>query len=411
MSRRIYRGILLCALLAPCASFAAIDGDMAPSNKELAQAYWRGQEALKKSDWNDALERFRRLETDLRRSEPGTADAAIYWQAYALLKAKRNAEAKSALDRLLREFPDTRWKKDAAILMRQTQSAHGQGHATNDSGELADVAVEALMQAPPERALPILRKVLKSEHPLRVKKRALFVLSQIDEPVALDVLGEVASDESQPELRDEAIRMLGISGDARALDRLSALYASSKDSEFKSRIVQAWLIANRKDLVLDAARKETDASVRANAIRTLGAMQASKELHELFTTEKDAANRREIVMALGIAGDVTSLSSIAKTERDQGVLMEAIQAIGIAGGKNGSDALLEIHAAATSQEVRDASLHGLLISGNSEALRTLYQKAKTVEEKKSLLRMLSLLQDDQTLDLIEAELDSTRSKP
>src|SRR5690606_29132244 len=169
MTRTLIRGALFLALLTSSASFAAPDGEMAPNDKELAQAYWRGQEALKKSDWNSALERFRRLEVELRRKEPQTADAAVYWQAYALLQARRNSEAKSTLERLQREFPQSRWKKDADLLMRQTQPPSvASPSAVDEDEELAGVAVEGLLNAPAERALPILRKVLASTHPLRV---------------------------------------------------------------------------------------------------------------------------------------------------------------------------------------------------------------------------------------------------
>lgn len=412
MTRTLIRGALVLALLASTASFASPDGEMAPNDKELAQAYWRGQEALKKSDWNNALERFNKLEVELRRKEPQTADAAIYWQAYALLHARRNSEAKSTLERLQREFPQSRWKKDADLLMRQAQASTSAAPVVVDEDDdLAGVAVEGLLNAPPARALPILRKVLTSTHPLRVKKRALFVLSQIDEPSALDTLGEIAGNGSDPELRDEAIRMLGISGEKSALERLSTLFSASKDSALKSRIVQAWMIANRQDLILDAARNETDSSVRGEAIRLLGAMNATKELRELFASEKDVGNRQAIVQALGIAGDVSTLTSIATSERDAEVQGSAIQAIGIAGGKQGSEALVKLYSSAVTQQNRDAALHGLLIAGDTGAMRSLYQQAKTTEEKKSLLRMLTMLQGDETLDLIEAELDKGARKP
>jgi HEAT repeat protein len=412
MIHPLSRVVLSLCLLAALPAHAAADGDMAPNDKELAQLYWRGQEALKKSDWNVALERFRRLEADLRSKEPQNADAAIYWQAYTLLQAKRTAEAKTTLERLQRDFPKSRWSRDADALLRQAQPAAVPSKAAvGDDDDLARIAVEGLMNAPPERALPLLRKVLQSNHSPQVKKRALFVLSQIDEPAALDTLGDIARSSNDPGLRDEAIRMLGISGDESAVERLSAMFAASKDSAVKSRIVQAWLIADRQDLILLAARNETDSAVRAEAIRTLGAMSATKELRELFDSEKDPGNRKAIIQSLGIAGDAPTLAAIAVSTQPEELRVQAIQAIGIAGGDAGSEALVKLYSTASSVAIRDAVVHGMLIAGDSKSMLQLYRQAKTKEEKQTLLRTLTLLDSDEALDLIEAELNQGGGKP
>ena len=56
--------------------------------------------------------------------------------------------------------------------------------APTDDEELALAAMEGLMAQPPERALPIIKKVLAGSQTTLVKQRALFVLSQIDSPEA-----------------------------------------------------------------------------------------------------------------------------------------------------------------------------------------------------------------------------------
>ena len=320
------------------------DGDMAPNDKQLAELYWQGQESLKKSDWNTAGERFRRLETELRKKEPASADAAIYWQAYALLQAKRTSEAKTTLEKLKRDYPDSRWGKDADSLMRQTQAAPGStSNPLGDDDELAEIAVTGLMNAPPERAIPILRKVLQGSHSIEVKKRALFVLSQIDEDAALAMLGDIATSSNDAELRSEAIRMLGISGDDKAIERLRAIYAASKSSEEKRSIIQAWLIADRPQLVLQSVRDETDQDLREVAIHALGAMGATTELRKLFESEKSVEDRKAILQSLGIAGDTSTLAKIAASNQPDEIRVQAIQALGIAGGDDSGKRLEGIY--------------------------------------------------------------------
>jgi outer membrane protein assembly factor BamD (BamD/ComL family) len=394
---------LMLALGTHCAT-AASEGDMAPSDKVSNQLYWDGQASLKKGDWNGALKHFQDLEKLLREKEPKSADAALYWEAYTLVQAKRTAEAKAQLERLHREFPGSRWSKDADALVQQTRPASAKVDTTNsDDEDLADIAVEGLMNAPPERALPLLKKVLQSQHSTRIKKRALFVLSQLGTDPALDIVIDTAKNSSDLELRAEAIRMLGTSGEDRAIERLRDIYAGSKDAHEKRQIIEAWLVADRKDLVLASARTEADPSVRAKAIETLGAMDASAELQQLFDVTQDADNRHAIIQALGVAGNVDALAAIAGNAKlPEDMRKSALQSLGVAGA---NDKLVALYTQADTPALRDAALQGLLVAGNSDSVLQLYRKAKTVEEKKALLRMLTLMDDDEAINAIEAELD------
>lgn len=386
-----------------CADAAGND-EMAPSDQQLNQLYWQGHEALKNSDWNGALKRFTDLEKQLREKEPRSADAAIYWQAYALIQAKRATEAKAAVDRLHHDFPNSRWNKDADGLLRQTQTATARDASVDDE-DIAEVAVEGLLNAPPERAVPLLKKVLQSQHSDKVKKRALFVLSQIDEDSALDSVVDVAKNSKDHELREEAIRMLGVSGQDHAVERLRELYAHSTDAEEKRAIVQAWLTADRKDLILATARDESDESVRRHAIQALGAMEASSELKQLFDATHDAASQRAIIEALGVAGNVQALTAISESQQPEDIRAKAIRALGVAGNKGGTDALVGLYPKMTVPRLREAVFEGLLVAGDSKALTQLYKQAQSKEEKQALLRVLTTMGDDATLDVIESELN------
>jgi len=388
------------------AAQAASEGDMAPADKAANQLYWQGQAALKKSDWSTALKRFTELERLLREKEPQSADAALYWEAYALTQARRTAEAKTTLDRLHREFPNSRWSKDADALVQQGSPAAVKSVGNGGDEELAEVALEGLMSAPPERALPLLKKVMQSNHSVKVKKRALFVLSQLDDSVGLDIVVDAAKGTADPELREEAIRILGISGEDRAIERLREIYASSKDAHERRQIIEAYLVADRKDLVLAAARGEPDPSVRAHAIQTLGALDASEELKQLFDVTTDEANRRAIVQALGVAGNSAALVAIAgNAQQPENIRIDAAQALGVAGDRGGNEALVRLYGQANTPALRDAVLQGLLVSGDSDAVLGLYRNAKSVDEKKVLLRTLTNMGDDAAIDAIEAELD------
>jgi HEAT repeat protein len=385
--------------------FAAGENDSPPGDKKSNTLYWQGQTALKQSDWSTALQRFTEMEKLLRKNEPGSVDAALYWEAYTLTQAKRTAEAKGVIERLRREFPDSRWSRDADALGVQMQPPARVDSALADD-ELADIALQGLLSAPPERALPLLKKVLAGERSIKTKKRALFVLSQLGTDEGLNVVLDVAKNAREPELRLEAIQMLGISGAKTASDRLVDLYASSKSTAEKASVVQAWLISGRKDLVLKVARDEPDPAVRRKAIETLGALQATDELRQLFDATQDSGNRRAIIHSLGIAGNTSALASIAgNTNLPQDERIEAAHSLGIAGDRGGRAALVDLYGKADTPAMRDAVLHGLMITGDSDAVSKLYRNARTTDEKKAVLRVLVMMGGDKSIDVIEHALD------
>ena len=379
----------------------ASDSAMAPADKQLNALYWEGHDALKKSDWTEAVKRFQKLEKQLREKEPASVDAALYWQAYALSQAKRNAEAKAAVERLRREFPDSRWSGDAENLLRQLDPAPKATASTGTDDDLAEIAVEGLLSAPPERALPILKRVLEGKHSAKLKKRALFVLSQLDDKAATDSVLAVARGDGDPELRDEAIRMIGVGGQDKAIEQLQALYSSSKDKSVRKTVLQAWLVADRKDLVAAAAKNEPDPDLRREAVQTLGAMDGTSELQQLFESSKDDSTQRAVVQALGVAGAVDELAKIVERQGSEEVRIEALHALGVAGG---GDRLVGLYDHVDTAKLRQAVVQGLVIAGDEKGMIELYRKAKDLEEKKALLRAITTLDNDAALDLIDSTL-------
>ena len=394
---------LLLAAAAPLALAVPAGAEVKSADKELQQLYTQGQEAMSRKDWAQALERFRRLEERMATRGDANVDTAMFWQAYVLVQAKRTGEAKRSIEQLREKYPQSRWVGEAEKLLRQDEAASDPVEKSADDRELAEIAVEGLMHAPPERALPLLQKVLAGKQPEKVKRRALFVLSQLESEQAMAMLIGVARN-GDPALRGEAIRMLGISGDDKAVNELSNLYKSG-GAEEKRQVLQAWLVANRKDLVFAAARDETDAKLRNDAIQLLGAMDATAELKQLLPSVKEPELQSKIIQSLGVAGDVDAIVQLLAGNLSQPVRLEAYRAIGVGGGKRAGDALVALYPRAGSREERDAILQGLLIADDAKAMTALYKSAKTKEEKQQILRMLTTLGDDAAIEIIEQELN------
>jgi len=272
--------------------------------------------------------------------------------------------------------------------------------APTDDEELALAAMEGLMAQPAERVLPIIKKVLAGSQSTLVKRRALFVLSQINGPEAVDILTQTARS-SDAEMRAEAIRSIGIGGDPKALDALLPIY-NAGDEGVKQEVLQAWMIAGRKESVYQAALGAKTEEEANDAIRMLGVMGATEELRKLGDKPNAAGG---LVQAYAISGDLASLRKIAEGNGDHDVRVDAVRSIGIIGNDAARTALREIYSGSTDQEIKEAALQGMMISGDEQGVLTLYRGAKTSDEKRSLMRMLSMMGGDAALEAIDAALE------
>ena len=153
--------------------------------------------------------------TELSQLKGPQTDAALYWLAYADNKLGKREQ---------RTFHNRRnekvvFRKAGGKRMRGT----GDGNppilrGKNESGcrrndeELKLLALQGLMNSDPEKAVPLVEKVLNGPSSPAVKSKALFVLAQSGTPQAMEILGKVAHGQSNPELQRKAVEYLGIFG-------------------------------------------------------------------------------------------------------------------------------------------------------------------------------------------------------
>ncbi len=246
--------------------------------------------------------RFDRAVADLDRLiglKSSRTDAAMYWKAYSLSKLGQRAEALAALNDLYKQFADSRWIRDAKALEVEVRQASGQAvsPASQDDDELKLMALRGIMQSDPDQALPVLEKMLSGTNSPKVKDRALFVLSQSHSARAREIIGGVARGNANPDLQLRAIRYIGIMGGPDNRQILADVYKSSNDPAVKRSILRSFMTANDRERLFAAAKTETDASLRGEAIRQLGVLHASSELQQLYQSE--TSRRAEEVHSSG----------------------------------------------------------------------------------------------------------------
>jgi HEAT repeat protein len=290
-----------------------------------------------------------------------------------------------------------------ALLLVTSGTLLAQQRKPTEQEELALAAMEGLMAQSSERALPIIKKVLNGSQTTLVKKRALFVLSQIEGPEAEEILIQM-SRSSDAALRSEAIRSIGIGGHDKSLAALQEIYKAG-DADVKEQVLHAWLIADRKEEVYQAALNAKSEDEAAEAIHILGAMDAVEELRKLG--DRPNASRK-LVNAYAISGDLASLRKIAETGADVSLRAEAVQQIGIIGDDAARAALREIYSRSNDAKIKEAALQGLLIADDEQGVLALYRAATTAEEKRALLRTLTTMDGDAALEAIDAALEGKK---
>ena len=284
------------------------------------------------------------------------------------------------------------------LLLGAVTTAAAQPAESNDEA-LEIAAIEARMVAPPAKALPIVARVLSGNKSDDVKSRALFVLSQINLPEAHTILLDTARNGS-PALRLEAIRMIGISGESAVLSQLGELYRSG-DLQTKEQVLQAYLIAGDTEAVYELAVNADSEEEFEIAVQTLGAMGATDKLRAL---RGQSGISETLIRAYSIAGDYESLRDMAMDGSDPQLQAKAIQSLGVVGGDDNNDILLDIYRGSDSKHVRDAALHGMMISGYDEGVVQLFRESSDPQEKRQMLQMLVAMDSDAALEIIDETL-------
>ncbi|MGC1615060.1 MAG: HEAT repeat domain-containing protein [Candidatus Acidiferrum sp.] len=366
--------------------------------ERLDELYSDGREALDEDRYDQADAKFSQL---VGMNGPQT-DAAMYWKAYAENKLGKRDAALTTIADLERKYAQSRWLKDAKALEIEVKQSTGQSAhpESQPDEELKMLAIQGLMNSDPERAMPLLEKVLNGPGTPKEKSKALFVLAQSGSAQSREILGRIARGQSNPDLQRKAVEYLGLFGGQQARQTLAEIYASTNDPSVKHAILKSYMIGGDKEHLLAAAKGEKDASLRADAIRQLGIVHAPDELRQLSKTETSPDVKKDILQAFFLSGDAKFLSEAAQGEKDPDIRRAAIRNLGLIGSEDARQALLAIYAKETDRENKEAVLNALFIQGNAHALVTIARGEKDPELKKTAVSKLALMNSKEGNDYL-----------
>jgi HEAT repeat protein len=356
--------------------------------------YQAGRRALDAAQWDKAIAAF---QASAARRGP-SADAALYWTAYALNSLGHRAEAMDTIRRLRNEYPSSRWINDARAL--EVEMGAGVSPGAESDEDVKIMALNSLMQQEPQQALPILEKVLKSNNSENVKEKALFVLTQSPLPEARKLLSDLARGSSGPDLQEQAIRYMGMMGSDDSRKELVAIYQSTGERRVKEGILHSLMISGGRAFLLTVAKSEKDTGLRADAIRQLALIGGQDELWQLYQSTGSMEDKEEILKSMFIAGNGAKLVEVAQNaSTDPRLRIAAVRSLGLRGARDGrADVLVSIYKSDQNRDVREEALKALFIQGNAKALIDLARAEKDPEMKREIIRNLSLVPSKETTD-------------
>ena len=278
----ILRTLLLPVLLATL--LAGLGTALAQEDDESMAA---AREALSRARYRQAAELYEqaRARTNVR----SRVAEALYWEAFSRYRLDRTRELKRALELLEMQ---AQYEADAdANLVAESEAL-----AMRIAGELAErgeesaareiyqkiareqqreetrvAALHALMQMNPEKARPILEKIVRGEtrSSLEMRRNAVFMLCNEDER-GVTVILEMLPRTEDPEMVEVMVMCLAQSDSPKAVDAMVELMRTTEDQEVAQAVLMS--LGQHEDprvfgiLAEIAQDRDRDPELRAHAL-------------------------------------------------------------------------------------------------------------------------------------------------
>ena len=117
-----------------------------------SRVYEDAVRARDESRWERAVERF----NDVATMKGARVDAALYWKAYSQDRMGQRAEALATIAALSKDYPKSRYLREAKALEAEVRRNAGQPARPQDQADedLKLMAIAALQHQAPEQAMP-----------------------------------------------------------------------------------------------------------------------------------------------------------------------------------------------------------------------------------------------------------------
>jgi HEAT repeat protein len=357
--------------------------------------YDRGTRALDEGHWDEARQIF----DSIANAKGPRADGALYWKAYAENRLGRGNDALATLASLRQQYPSSEWLNDVQALTVEIQQQAGKPVDPNAEADedMKLIAISALANTDPERAVPLLEKILKSKSSPRLQDRAMFVLTQVRSPQAQQLLVSMAKGGSNPDLQLRALRYMAISGNKNIAPDILAIYNSSHNQAIKKQAISSLMMAKAADELFTIARNEQDATLRNSAIEGLGMLRQSDKLSQLYQA---GIAKKTILEFMFMSGDPAKVLEVIRTEKDPELRGAAIHSLGLMHSTQAAEGLAGLYAGEQDLATKKKIVEALWLQRNGKALVDIARKETNPEMKREIVQKLSMMKSKEGTDYL-----------
>src|SRR5205823_863088 len=133
-----------------------------------------------------------------------------------------------------------------------------------------------------------------------------------------------------------ALRYMAIGGNKNSAPDILAIYNASKNQAIKKQALNSLMIARAGDELYNIARNEQDASLREEAIRGLAMAKQTDKLNQLYQA---GIGKEQVLESMFMLNDPTRLLEIARAEKDAKLRSAAIRSLGLMRSSQAGDGL------------------------------------------------------------------------
>ncbi len=214
-------------------------------------------------------------------------------------------------------------------------------------------------------------------------------------------LYQVIDQESNQEVRNQAIHALIMVDDDDMGDYLAKLYEQATDESEKD-VISTVFIATDVDpaVILKIIKNETSQDRKHQLVNTLMAMGELQALQDLYQQQTDAAMKSVIIRQFGMMDATDVLMDLYKADPSLANDKSFFEAFGMSSSPLDEDFLMARFEAGDEQ-VKQGVLQALLMQGNSDVMVKLLKAEKNHEVKKQIIKMIGITDPDALIDAIE----------
>ena len=153
-------------------------------------------------------------------------------------------------------------------------------------------------------------------------------------------LSRFSASEKDPEVVHAAIKAMGVGG---CQQQLRDLYSKATTLDMKQEILHSTIVSGDTELQERVALSDSDPKLRMEAIKDLGISGGSSAaLTKIYQNDQNHDVRYAVINALFIKGDAHSLVELARKETNPELKRELVQKMSVMGNREATDYLMEI---------------------------------------------------------------------